>query len=474
MTREELRGITLFDGLSDRQLDELLIAGEEITFLAGDELFHEAKPADTWWVLLDGSIELLRRVGKEEAVLGVMDTPGRWAGGFQAWDSHGVYLATARAASDGRMLTVAATALRRLADEWFPFGIHFITGLVGTVRGIESMARQREALVALGTLAAGIAHEINNPASAAARAVDALEESCATLLTSLGQLAHGDISANQFVALDQLRRTIPETAPVMKPLLLADREEAISGWLDDHDIDDGWAIAAALAAAGLDTQWCDRVADILDGPALRAGIEWVASALVTKSLLSEMKESTRRISELVGAVKSYSHMDRASLQATQVSQGLDSTLVMLNHKLADGVTVVREYGGDVPLIEANVGELNQVWTNLIDNAVDAMGGQGTLRVCTRAEPGHVTVEIADTGPGMPPDVQARAFDPFYTTKGVGKGTGLGLDISRRIIVERHGGDIGIETSPAGTTFRISLPLRPPSGKTANGHPSKDA
>ncbi len=259
----------------------------------------------------------------------------------------------------------------------------------------------------------------------------------------------------------------------MKPLLLADREEEISAWLDDHDIDDGWATAGALAAAGLGTEWCDRVADVLDGSALRAGIEWVASALVTKSLLSEMKESTRRISELVGAVKSYAHMDRASLQPNQVSQGLDSTLVMLGHKLTDGVTVVREYGGDVPLIEANVGELNQVWTNLIDNAVDAMDGRGTLRVRTRAESGRVIVEIADTGPGMPPDVRARAFDPFYTTKGIGKGTGLGLDISRRIIVERHGGDIGIETSPAGTTFRISLPLQAPSTKTANGHPHRD-
>ncbi len=185
-----------------------------------------------------------------------------------------------------------------------------------------------------------------------------------------------------------------------------------------------------------------------------------------------MKESTRRISELVGAVKSYAHMDRASLQPTQVSRGLDSTLVMLNHKLSGGVTVVRDCGENVPLIEAHVVELNQVWTNLIDNAVDAMEGSGTLTVRIRRDGGQVIVEIADTGTGMPPDVQARAFDPFYTTKGVGKGTGLGLDVSRRIVVDRHRGDISLDTSPAGTTYRVRLPLQPAAAKTsASGHPS---
>ena len=471
MKLAELRAISLFDGLTDRQVQELIDVAAEVAFAPGDELFHEASPAATWWVLLDGSLELSRRVGKEETVLGVMTRPGQWAGGFQAWDSHGVYLATARAASDGRMMTVGAAQLRGLADAWFPFGVHFITGLVGTVRNIESMARQREALVALGTLAAGIAHEINNPASAAARAVDALEESCSRLLESLRKLATGDISAEQFVALDALRRDLPAAPAQMKPLLLADREEEISMWLEDHGIQDGWTLAAPLAAAGVDTAWCDRVADVLDGRALSAGMEWVASALVTRSLLAEMKESTRRISELVGAVKSYTHMDRASLQQTQVSQGLDSTLVMLGHKIGDGVTVLRDYGDDVPLVEANVGELNQVWTNLIDNAVDAMDGRGTLTVRTRADAGHVLVEIADTGAGMPPDVQARAFDPFFTTKGVGKGTGLGLDISRRIIVERHGGDISVESSSAGTTFRVSLPLHSAPRTPPSSHPS---
>jgi signal transduction histidine kinase len=188
----------------------------------------------------------------------------------------------------------------------------------------------------------------------------------------------------------------------------------------------------------------------------------VASTFSAATLLGEVKESTRRISELVAAVRSYSQLDRASMQQIDVTDGLDSTLVMLGHKLRDGVTVVREYSADVPRIEAYAGELNQVWTNLIDNAVDAMDGRGTLRVATRVEDDSVVVEIGDTGPGMPPQVASRAFEAFYTTKDVGEGTGLGLDIARRIVVERHGGTISIDSRPGDTVLRVRIPVRPPS------------
>jgi signal transduction histidine kinase len=211
----------------------------------------------------------------------------------------------------------------------------------------------------------------------------------------------------------------------------------------------------------VDVAWCERVATVLEGSALEPGLEWVASTLSAAALLSEVKESTRRISELVAAVKSYSQMDRASMQHIDVTHGIDNTLVMLGHKLRDGVTVVREYDANVPAIDAQAGELNQVWTNLIDNAVDAMDGSGTLRVATRAAGDHVVVEIADTGPGMPPEVAARAFEAFYTTKDVGKGTGLGLDIARRIVEERHGGTITIDSRPGQTVLRVSLPIRLP-------------
>ena len=195
------------------------------------------------------------------------------------------------------------------------------------------------------------------------------------------------------------------------------------------------------------------------GTGPRPGLKWVANTYAVDTLLSELKESTRRISELIAAVRSYTQMDRASLQRIDVTEGLDSTLVMLGHQLR-GVTVVRDYGTDVPMIDSYAGELNQVWTNLIDNAIDAMGGTGTLHVATRVEDGDVVVDIGDTGPGMPPEVAARAFEPFFTTKDVGQGTGLGLDIARRIVVERHGGTISVDSRPGGTTLRVRLPIRP--------------
>jgi signal transduction histidine kinase len=460
MRVDDLRPLGIFDGLTDEQFAELAEGGTEVPVEPGVDLFREGEHADFWWVLVDGAIDLVRHVGREDTVVARMDVPGRWAGGFRAWDEHGVYLATGRGVTAGRVLRVPAELLREWSDAWFPFGRHLIQGLFRTARSVESTARQREALVTLGTLAAGLAHELNNPASAAGRGVDALEAACAALLSSVGLLARGGLSAGQFAALDALRSEIEPPAADPDPLALADREQALSAWLTRHGVVREWTIAPPLAAAGVDPAWCERAATVLEGPALEAGLEWVASSLSVAALLGEVKESTRRISELVAAVRSYSQLDRASMQHLDVTEGLDSTLVMLGHKLRQGVTVVREYGADVPRIDAYAGELNQVWTNLIDNAVDAMDGTGTLRLTTRADGDSVVVEIGDTGPGMPPQVAERAFEPFYTTKDVGKGTGLGLDIARRIVVDRHGGTITIDPRPGETVLRVRLPVRP--------------
>ena len=469
MRVDDLRSLSLFEGLTDGQLAELAESGTEVRIEPGVDLFHEGEHADFWWVLVDGAIDLMRHIGREDSVVGRMDAPGRWAGGFRAWDEHGVYLATGRGVTDGRVLKVPSEVLRERSSAWFPFGGHLIEGLYGTARTIESTARQRESLVTLGTLAAGLAHEINNPAAAATRAVDALEDACQALLSSLGRLAHGEISATQFTALDALRTEIEPGAGVLDPLAIADHEEVLSSWLARHDVERDWMIAPPLAAAGVDLAWCERAATVVPGAALEPGLEWVASTFSVATLLSEVKESTRRVSALVAAARSYSQMDRASVQHTDVTEGLESTLVMLSHKLRDGVRVVRDYGADVPRIEAYAGELNQVWTNLIDNAVDAMGGAGTLGIATRADGDDIVVEISDDGPGMPPQVVARAFEAFYTTKDVGKGTGLGLDIARRIVVERHGGTISIDSRPGKTVLRVRVPVRPPEpqGRAAN-------
>ena len=460
----DLRTLDLFEGLSDDQLGELVRAGTEVSVEPGIELFHEGEHADYWWVLVDGVIDLMRHVGREHVVVGRMDVPGRWAGGFRAWDEHGVYLATGRGAVPGRVLQVPAEVLRDRSHAWFPFAGHLIGGLYKTARSIESTARQRESLVTLGTLAAGLAHEINNPAAAATRAVGSLEGACQTLLSSLGRLAHGDISAEQFLALDALRNELEPGQVSLDPLDLSELEDTLSTWLIQHEVDRDWVIAPTLAAAGADLAWCERAAAVLGEAALAPGLEWVASTFSTFTLLSEVKESTRRVSDLVASVRSYSQMDRGSLQRIDVKDGLESTLIMLGHKLRQGIAVERDYGSEVPEIEAYAGELNQVWTNLVDNAVDAMEGQGTLRVTTtRSDGDWVVVEIGDSGPGIPESVAARAFEPFFSTKDVGKGTGLGLDIARRIIVERHGGTIEIDSRPGDTKLRVRIPVRPAAG-----------
>jgi signal transduction histidine kinase len=455
----ELRGLFLFDALTDEQLAALLAAGEEVRFGAGQELFHESAPAESWWVLVEGRVDLVRQAGREEpVVLLTADRPGVWAGGFRAWDANSGYLATARGASAGRMLRVPSAALGELARSWFPFAVHLIEGFFQTVRSMDSLSRQREALIALGRLAAGLAHEINNPASATARAVDELQDACDTLLSSLVQLTRHSLPADRLLAVDSLRHELDASTTVVDPLAVADREDALTTWLDAHGVAEAWRIAPPLAAAGADVGWCDRAAEVLEGDTLEPGLEWVAGTLSTRALLSEVRESTARISTLVDAVRSYSQLDRASMQLIDVTEGIESTLVMLGHKLRNGVTVVRDYGADVPRIEANPGELNQVWTNLIDNAIDAMDGDGTLRIATRADADDLVVEIVDSGAGMGPDVQARAFEPFFTTKEVGKGTGLGLDISRRIVADRHHGRITIDSVPGQTVLRVRLPL----------------
>jgi signal transduction histidine kinase len=457
MDTGEIRPLSLFDGLDDAQLHDLVDQGREVAFATGDEVFREGGPAEDWWVLLDGSVDLVRHVGREETVLGVMDVPGRWAGGFRAWDEHGAYLATGRATSDGRFLCVPAPALRDWTKRWFPFGEHLVEGVFRTVRGFEAVTRQREALVALGTLAAGLAHEINNPAAAATRAADALEETCALLLSALNRLAAGSISAEQFVALDSLRREIGPPPAVVDPPAVARREEVLSDWLERRGIEADWLIAPPLALAGVDVPWCDRVAGVLDGAELEAGLQWVAGTLSTAALIAELKSATSRVSGLVAAVRSYSQLDRASVQRIDVVEGIESTLVMLRHKTPAAVTVLRDYGPDVPTIEAIPGELNQVWTNLVDNALDAMEGAGILRISTRADGAGVLVEVADTGNGLAEGVREHAFEPFFTTKGVGRGTGLGLDISRRIVVDRHGGEITIGSREGETVAAVRLP-----------------
>ncbi|KAA1420121.1 ATP-binding protein [Mumia zhuanghuii] len=446
--------------MRDDQLADLVAVGEEVAIEPGAELFHEGDDADAWWLLIDGALDLLRHVGREDTVVRQMDQPGQWAGGFRAWDEHGRYLASGRGARPGRLLRVPAPALRDLSQEWFPFAVRLIEGLYSTARSIESTVRQRESLVTLGTLAAGLAHEINNPAAAAVRAVDALETSASNVLASVGGLADQQVSSQDVATLEALRREITPLGAGADPIDLADTEEALTDWLEAHDVERRWRLATTLAAAGADVAWCERVAGSVAPSALGPGIAWLAATAETAQLLNEVKVATGRVSALVKAVKSYSQVDRGETRAIDVTEGIESSLLVLGHQLRAGVVVTRDFAADLPTIEANAGELNQVWTNLVDNAVDAMDGAGSLRISTRAtDDGGVEVAVADSGPGAPEAVLARAFDAFYTTKDVGKGTGLGLDIARRIVEERHRGTIALVREGDETVARVTLPPR---------------
>jgi signal transduction histidine kinase len=455
---DEVRRLELFEGLGDEPLSRMLSASEEMTFSGGDLLWTEGEAAESWWVLLEGRIQLTRHLRLEQTVVGSFDTPGRWAGGFVAWDRSGVYLATARAAGPGRILRVPAGALRELLDG-VPLVRHFIEGLFTTARTIEASVRSHDALVTLGTLSAGLAHELNNPAAAATRAVDALEAALGYITAALRALAAHGITAEAYATLDALRQEAVPQPVVADAVALALREEALSDWMVDHGVQRDWLFAPTLASASFETEWCDRVLAAVGQEALQSAIQWVTATVGAVALLGEVRDSTRRISTLVSAVKSYSHLDRAAQQRIDVVEGIESTLTVLGHKLRVGdIVVERDYADDLPMLEAYAGELNQVWTNLIDNALDAMDGKGVLRITTRGASGGVVVEVADTGPGMPPEVVEQAFEPFFTTKEVGRGTGLGLDIARRIVVERHGGTIEIDSEPGHTVLRVLLPF----------------
>ena len=430
--------------------------------MPGQVMWLEGDRADHWWVVVDGTLDLSRHVGREDVVVGRMDVPGRWAGGFRAWDEHGVYLATARGVTPGRLLRVPAERLHELADEWFPFAAHLVAGLYGTARSIEATARQRSGLVTLGTLAAGLAHEINNPAAAAVRSAAELERACDGLLDALRQMASSGLTATQFGQLDALRRELVAPTTLPDPLEMADREEELGEWLDRARVPRPWELAASLVSAGADVGWVARAAAASPADGLAASLGWVARTVDVSFLLAEVRESTRRVSELVAGIKSYSQMDRASLPARRRARGPREHPPGHGPALRPGVRVVRDWGERRP---ARRRHARRAQPGVDQPRRQRRRRHGRGRDPDRARPvvtgTPCVVEVGDTGSGMSPEVQQRAFEAFYTTKEVGRGTGLGLDIAHRIVVERHGGTLEIESRPGDTRLRVRLPVKAP-------------
>jgi signal transduction histidine kinase len=329
----------------------------------------------------------------------------------------------------------------------------------------EPVSQRHASLISLGTMAAGLAHELNNPAAAVSRSAQEAREAFRESSSRAVKLGELDLSPDEraFVASlpDEVARRAEDT-PTLGSLEQSDREDEIALWLEDQGIEEAWELCSVLVGAGVDTDWLEDLADHLsDEIALGDVMAWLASEVSVDALLREIQQASARISELVGAVKSYSHMDKASRREADVHSGLDNTLVMLGHKIKKGnVRVTREYEEDLPPVCAHGSELNQVWTNLVDNAIDAIDGNGNIKVRTARENDMVLVEISDDGPGIPEESRERIFEPFFTTKDVGKGTGLGLDISHRVVVEDLGGDISVISKPGETRFQVRLPVSP--------------
>jgi len=461
---DEIRTLFLFEKLSEEQLGRLCRVGHVETVEPGWVL-REGEPALWFYVLLEGSVALFRQVGGDDVEINRTDERGVYAGAFQAYLGdriRQVYNNSLRANVRSRFFVLGADDFAQLMREWFPMALHLLEGLFFGTQSTQQILQQRERLLALGSLSAGLTHELNNPAAAAVRAASSLRDRLADMRLELATIA-SRFDRSTFASLVQLEAEAVEgvkTAPQLTPMDTSDLEDRLGEWLEEHQISDGWDLAPVFVQAGLSETYLARVADAVDAPNLESAVRWLTRAVEAEILMDEIQDSTTRVSTLIAAAKQYSQMDRAPYQVVDVHELLDSTLTMLAPKLGD-IEVRREYDRSLPFIPVYAAELNQVWTNLIDNAIGAMGPSGTLTIRTGRDEDVLSVAIGDTGPGVPEEIRSRIFEPFFTTKPFGEGTGLGLDISWRIVVNKHHGDLKLESRPGDTWFVVRLPFTEP-------------
>jgi signal transduction histidine kinase len=440
--------------LTPEQVEALMPYGREFVLQTGDLLFDERSVVDSFYVVLEGEVEISRLDGAEEIPV-LHHGPGGFTGGLVMLTGR-TSIHRARATAPGRVLEIDSETFRRLPVEVPDVADMFISGLARRMRYTQRAYRQQEKLAALGKLSAGLTHELNNPAAAAKRASEELGG--AILEAQLTAIGHDErFSALEREALVALQReTAAGSADVLDPLSLCDAEDELTDWLGDHGCEEPWDMAPALAEAGVDKDRLEAMAEAFDEASLACGLEWLAGTLDLVGLAGEIETSAGRISHLVGTMKEYTYMDRAVVGEVDVISGLQNTLTILEPRLKD-VSLVREYEKDLPRIPGRGGELNEVWTNLIDNAIDAVDGRGSIIVRAYVEGARVVVEVVDDGPGIPRAAQVHLFEPFYTTKDIGSGTGLGLAIVRRIVTD-HAGEVFVRSEPGETCFTVRLPL----------------
>ena len=454
-----LRKIPLFADLPDEDLKHLCRLVEEVRISAGEELFAEGSPGDRAYVIRSGELEILKRSGGREVLLAVRK--GGEVIGEMALQEESPRTATVRARTDGVLLAIDKEQLDRLLSNSVSAARAMFYTSLRRLRETEAMLRQSEKMAQLGTLTAGVAHELNNSAAAVKRGADQLLDAVSEYLKAQSQLGVCAFSGTQQNTLKDLTRHAKDQAgrpPELDTLARSDREHDLEDWLEERGVTDGWELTPALVDLDYDTEKLAGLAERFAAENLPAVISWLNATYTVHILLTEIGQGAGRISEIVKALKSYSYLDQAPVQTIDVHEGLDNTLMILRNKLRNGISVRREYAPDLPKIQAYGSELNQVWTNFIDNAADALEEQGQITIRTRPEREGVMVEIEDNGPGIPPEVQPRIFDSFFTTKPPGQGTGLGLDISYNIVANKHRGDIKVLSEPGSTRFQVWLPV----------------
>ena len=451
----ELLEVPAFAGLPDDQIAWFISQSKEMNMVAGDMAFRQDDPADAMYVFLEGQLQVRGELGGETVVIPMK--PGDVTG-VLPFSRMKQFTVGARAITDSRVLRFPSSLFPDLVQK-MPESAQRLVGLMSDrIRETTRREQQRDRLASLGKLSAGLAHELNNPASAAKRATSQLRDVLTKIRDASHELGSRDLTAAQRAEIEKLETAFVRSDEVPPDALaISDLEEQIDSLLRSHGQNDLWQLAADLARKNVKPEALESLFAILDADSARAALVRIAASVEVATLLNEIESGTSRISDLVRAIKEYTYMDQTPLQNVDIVKSLETTLTILNHKLKHGVTVERDYG-KIPLLVNSFGsELNQVWTNLIDNAIDAMGGEGKLRIRTYREDDWVVVEITDNGPGIPDDVRAHIYEPFFTTKGVGAGTGLGLDTVQRI-VKKHRGNIQVSSKPGQTRFQVWLPL----------------